>query len=415
MSKVLTNLYLGEATDANNKKLLDELKITHILIVARELPEFQCNGYEYLKINASDSYTYDIKQHFDEMNKFIETGRNKGAVLVHCMFGVSRSATAVIAYTMFKKKITFKKAIAFVSSKRKIQPNENFIKQLMEFSDELFIETKIANNVEPPIAQNSLNNPFKTGISRTQERENSLTPKKNVSPSPAVTLIKKREDNFTPKRKSDIIQNSINTSRKIEKSIDLKLSRYQSFKKSVLQNQIGSFKVVQNMQKNIDIYSNNYNDRKQKSSSKKVAINQLVLRNQSNSNKVWNLYNPSKEKVDQKTSSYNIQDILKESDKKPVVNYFCIICDTKLFSSTDMNSHSKNNSKEFDKCNFFFLKNLYFFASKKDSCQLVEIKCPTCDYFLGNFRGQGVVCSCGAYVQNGNRIGKKNVKIMVNE
>lgn len=137
MSKILPNLYLGQATDANNKKLLDELGVTHILIVARELPEFQCQGYSYLKVPAQDNYTYDIAQHFDQMIAFIDEGRAKGAVLVHCMFGVSRSAAAVLAYLIRKKRFSFKRAFDFVNAKRRILPNENFVRQLIVFAEQV--------------------------------------------------------------------------------------------------------------------------------------------------------------------------------------------------------------------------------------------------------------------------------------
>ena len=41
------------------------------------------------------------------MNNFIENGLKQGNVLVHCAAGVSRSASAIIAYLMKYKKISF--------------------------------------------------------------------------------------------------------------------------------------------------------------------------------------------------------------------------------------------------------------------------------------------------------------------
>lgn len=53
------------------------------------------------------------------------------AVLVHCEAGVSRSASAVIAYVMKKKKLSFEEARALVVGKRpRVLPNAGFCEQL---------------------------------------------------------------------------------------------------------------------------------------------------------------------------------------------------------------------------------------------------------------------------------------------
>jgi protein-tyrosine phosphatase len=51
-------------------------------------------------------------------------------VILHCDRGVSRSATAIIAYLMRTHRWDFDSALAFVGEKRRIKPNENFKEQL---------------------------------------------------------------------------------------------------------------------------------------------------------------------------------------------------------------------------------------------------------------------------------------------
>jgi hypothetical protein len=134
MSKILDALYLGSAADANNIKLLKELRITHILIVSSELPKFQIRDFTYHKIHAKDLNSFDLSIHFKEMNGFIDLGRNKGSVFVHCFLGTSLSAAAIIAYLIERLSMTFSRAFSFVNSKRQIDVRPSLIRQLQQFA-----------------------------------------------------------------------------------------------------------------------------------------------------------------------------------------------------------------------------------------------------------------------------------------
>lgn len=60
-----------------------------------------------------------------------------GKVLVHCMVGMSRSATCVLAYLMIARKMSAAEAIRTVRMHRDIHPNEGFLQQLADLDNEL--------------------------------------------------------------------------------------------------------------------------------------------------------------------------------------------------------------------------------------------------------------------------------------
>lgn len=74
------------------------------------------------------------------MIKFIEAAREKnGRVLVHCIQGISRSVTLVIAYLILTKKLNYDEAFKIVQSRRSIaSPNLGFAIQLQNFYQRLF-------------------------------------------------------------------------------------------------------------------------------------------------------------------------------------------------------------------------------------------------------------------------------------
>jgi len=136
IDKITEHIYLGNVAAQKQKALLKILKITHILVVGLELEIFHSNDFVYKKLEIDDSFFEGIKNYFEETYKFIEEAN--GNVFVHCMWGISRSPTIVIAYLMRKEKKGFEEIFSFVKSKRKwANPNDGFKEQLMELEEKL--------------------------------------------------------------------------------------------------------------------------------------------------------------------------------------------------------------------------------------------------------------------------------------
>lgn len=91
----------------------------------------------YLYINVMDHSKQDILSHFETSNEFIETALKNptNKVYVHCVAGISRSASLVIAYVMKTRSMNYTEAYDLVSQKRRIvDPNEGFVRQLVLYN-----------------------------------------------------------------------------------------------------------------------------------------------------------------------------------------------------------------------------------------------------------------------------------------
>ncbi|XP_015729673.1 dual specificity protein phosphatase 22-A-like [Coturnix japonica] len=141
MSKVVTGLYLGNIRDSEDRDSLRRHGVTHILSVhngAKPVLE----DMTYLCISASDSSSQNLMQHFKESIKFIHECRlHGGGCLVHCLAGVSRSTTILVAYLMTVTELGWERCLAATKAVRSYaSPNFGFQQQLQEYEQTLLKE-----------------------------------------------------------------------------------------------------------------------------------------------------------------------------------------------------------------------------------------------------------------------------------
>ena len=132
MSQITDNLYLGNLFDAQNIQNLLKLGIKKVLslITDTQLLKYP-DEIEHKLINIDDFPKENIIQYFYECLLFIDDNKK---VLVHCFAGLSRSATIVVAYIMWKIQLDYLEAINLVEKIRpSINPNFGFVKQLKMF------------------------------------------------------------------------------------------------------------------------------------------------------------------------------------------------------------------------------------------------------------------------------------------
>jgi protein-tyrosine phosphatase len=72
----------------------------------------------YLYLPAQDHEDYEIYKFFNQTYDFINQSRKHTNVLVHCMAGISRSVTIVIAYLLKKFKCSLGEVIRMLQRKR---------------------------------------------------------------------------------------------------------------------------------------------------------------------------------------------------------------------------------------------------------------------------------------------------------
>jgi len=136
---IMERLYLGNEDAATTRTILDERKITHVLVAGSHLDMPFVPDITYKQLDLQDFPDQDIKQYFEEAAKFIYSALKEGkSVLVHCAAGISRSATIVVAYLMLINNLGFEEAFELLKSKRSIvYPNSGFKSQLQAFGEEL--------------------------------------------------------------------------------------------------------------------------------------------------------------------------------------------------------------------------------------------------------------------------------------
>eukprot|EP00026_Physarum_polycephalum_P012463 Phypoly_transcript_12774.p1 GENE.Phypoly_transcript_12774~~Phypoly_transcript_12774.p1 ORF type:complete len:363 (+),score=56.67 Phypoly_transcript_12774:12-1100(+) len=183
--KIFPAFYISGYDVASDLDVLYEYDITHILTVAADTKPKWPKKFKYLTISAYDMETENLKQHFAKCNKFIEEGRSDGTVLVHCMAGVSRSATICIAYILQKLKVSLEDAVGLVKDARPdICPNDGFMRQLKAYEQEIHGTTPKPSNESPSSTPTSTTPPsvssdFPTPLSTTSP----TTHKKSAQPS----------------------------------------------------------------------------------------------------------------------------------------------------------------------------------------------------------------------------------------
>ncbi|XP_059566580.1 dual specificity protein phosphatase 8 [Myotis daubentonii] len=140
LTRILPHLYLGSQKDVLNKDLMTQNGISYVLNASNSCPkpDFICES-RFLRIPINDNYCEKLLPWLDKSIEFIDKAKLSSCqVIVHCLAGISRSATIAIAYIMKTMGMSSDDAYRFVKDRRpSISPNFNFLGQLLEYERSL--------------------------------------------------------------------------------------------------------------------------------------------------------------------------------------------------------------------------------------------------------------------------------------
>eukprot|EP01086_Lenisia_limosa_P004441 TRINITY_DN19748_c0_g1_i1.p1 TRINITY_DN19748_c0_g1~~TRINITY_DN19748_c0_g1_i1.p1 ORF type:complete len:275 (+),score=50.61 TRINITY_DN19748_c0_g1_i1:80-904(+) len=149
---VREKLYLGDSDAASDEENLLKMGITDICTIAEMKPEFP-DTFHYLVIPVLDVPEADLISYFDEALTFISNGLNSGAVLIHCVAGVSRSVAVLMAHLMKTETLTTYDCLDAVKAIHPAAgPNSGFMEQLelfemmafeIEYSHPLYLSYRV--------------------------------------------------------------------------------------------------------------------------------------------------------------------------------------------------------------------------------------------------------------------------------
>jgi hypothetical protein len=126
--EILPDLFLGDRGDAGDRERLRQRGITHIVNCAKELSCPFEGQFAYLWLRMEDPDPR-FAETIPQFCRFIDEGRKRGKVLVHCTGGVSRSPAIILAY-LCGLEGNLRRAVGRLSPAVQTGIDEDFLTQL---------------------------------------------------------------------------------------------------------------------------------------------------------------------------------------------------------------------------------------------------------------------------------------------
>ena len=156
-NQILPGLWLGSLASVRHQDLFMKAGITHVItclsyseVAERhvEVPE----GIQWTVVPVEDTLEDTIFPHIETVINIIgnalrineQTRTTGNRILIHCMGGISRSPALASAYIMWRLRLRWAAAVAYVRERRPcVNPNGSFLKDLETFDRALYRDETI--------------------------------------------------------------------------------------------------------------------------------------------------------------------------------------------------------------------------------------------------------------------------------
>nr|ACO10261.1 Dual specificity protein phosphatase 12 [Caligus rogercresseyi] len=131
---IIPGLYLGDRSSADNSTVLERLGVSALVSLDVTPPS---TSLPQLVVRILDTEDEDLLSHLPSLVEFIDKRlKNVETVFVHCVYGVSRSASVVAAYLMQIQGLNLSESLSKIKNMRpSVEPNAGFMKQLSLYED----------------------------------------------------------------------------------------------------------------------------------------------------------------------------------------------------------------------------------------------------------------------------------------
>lgn len=141
ISHIIDNIYLGNFESSIDDKTIKKYNIgaivrildsEMIMDISREDTEANIN-YHYIEL--LDHPSENITKYFSKFLKFIDANK-KTNVLIHCLMGISRSATFTVLVLVSRYDFNIVSALKYIKVKRPVvKPLKEFIQQVIQYTN----------------------------------------------------------------------------------------------------------------------------------------------------------------------------------------------------------------------------------------------------------------------------------------
>uniref|UniRef100_A0A914ZIS2 Protein-tyrosine-phosphatase n=2 Tax=Parascaris TaxID=6254 RepID=A0A914ZIS2_PARUN len=200
ISEIVPGLFICGVTELSAETVA-KYNITHVINATTEVPNLKCLGnIQRCKLWLEDTPQTYIYPHLELQSDHIQALLSDGGkVLVHCVAGVSRSASICLAYlTKYKCRSLRDAYHLMVKTRPMVRPNLGFWRQLIAFEQEIKKSCGSVRLVRDEAQEDKLLPDVYFRMALPEEKERAEECEKNSSNATCTSLSPPRKRSFQP-------------------------------------------------------------------------------------------------------------------------------------------------------------------------------------------------------------------------